>query len=1667
MSPRLSVEEEQLVFAGIKRESDNLNKILLTAQKSTADRVGQLYRQYPTLTHGVLLALAKNNTPDAVIQQIAQETALAAGENPEKMSGQPSGNWLSSLGKAAKSVGGAITDVAGGVKDVASAVTPDFVGSGVRAVGGAIDTVATPVLRTAGSISSETGLTDALQKASRVSFAAASTAGELVQNQGSRLLEEGPISIFTVIPEIFKGGKNSFIGSTTLATLIDNWDTEKNKKGYFPSPEITGEQALRARAYRGVTNGGSAKSIGRGLAGVAFKEDSTAYNFISGLVDGFVAVRTPMVPGLKAGGSKISELAEAPGAGKVLGKLGAVADTLQGRGVKIKVSDLTGDELRDAYRLAGISGGIVDPAEANKFLGTRGGRRLVERLLEADTTDDVRNIVGKKVYIDTVKKLRDAKTELDMQAVLADVLGLPGAGLTSTVGVKGVKPIMLSNARRTALLELADSLPAAKKVARGLSGRAGMIGDISSEAPLDVRRVIDNIDNWSKNVLLPEESWDAVKVLDNGDEVVKTLPGRRQLLDIAVDALTGDSATPTARRAFKELWEEVVPAALVKNGVDDNIVEAVFKPFYETLPKQSQWSVGVDGKPDDAGFYHAVNVAGQKVTDGVFGGPMLQSELADVIITMPDAKEVAALTNNLNFLWRKGKPLIGKASLDDDANLARLAQAGELRLPVAAAFWFQSQIWRATTLATGGYVVRNLAEAQMRMALTNEDISGAFRHPLNWLGWATHKKGGYDVLGQSWKAGIDETTESMETFRTAMQVERYGEFGDPSVLIRRTERTGNFVQLDRSTVSPNAQARQAAGMPLSKTEKNQRQLIVLAHGDEIGFLNADPVARMAARLGSSPASEDLILDFIRNTKEGKAWFNKVQDYHIKGRPFLDKATGKWSVESVDLRNEQNLRAYIEEISNRVELQTGGDSRLLTVVAEGKLPPTRVANASNMGISAKDVGAEIRLGAGRKSSRIDRARVVSYDPVTDEAVVQYFAFSRGENTRQMRKLLQLDDVFDNPKYPQLIRSEVRGETKLKKNQLEQWDNTVNRAFGFLYGKPSRFLDRSPLFRQFYYEMAVDNLLTSLDDAGALQLYNNVLVSAKKTKTSPEKFLGDAKRWQKIVDAKDGKVGLKGTLTLEELDAFAKGSSLDKLKTVLYDASNTNNYVDSARVVFPFAPAWAEFYKSLGRMYTIPTASGMRLPNMGALRKTQLVVDGGREADPDGDGRGFFYTDPETKEWSFTYPASGLIGKALSGLNVGLAGPVSGALQGIDLGQGSFFGMKTNPGLGPFASIGASVLLPDKPIFKDLSKYLLPYGEVELSSDAGGPLGAFGKTILPAWATKALSPLFDNPESITAYGNAVFETLQVLLQSGKYDINDPKQMADAWEESRNKGADLTWMRALGQFLGPSRPNLEFKTKSLQGDVFINQAAADLRMWQQEDYDTATMKFFDTYGETFFPYLARKTTTQSFEALGVSPEFSEWEQKNGGFLEQHPLVAGYFAPTSSTFDWQVYTQQLATGKRRRQSNKEAFDEAQYFSANAQYRYKQKQLEQEYKTKDLPAEAKNILEQVKESLKKQYPGYRNKIFSVNELKTKLEQLQSAAFDPKMDNNRVAEATRFYLDARNKRVAVAASRGAEGLGAKSNSGLAAQLRQVAENIIVEYPEFKVLYERVLSQEID
>ena len=106
MSGKLSFEEEQAMLEGMRREGENLNKIFLNARKETADRASQIYRQYPMLQPGVVLALAKNNTSAAVVKQVAEQTAKAANADPDGMNGKPKGNWLTSF---AKTVGGAVT----------------------------------------------------------------------------------------------------------------------------------------------------------------------------------------------------------------------------------------------------------------------------------------------------------------------------------------------------------------------------------------------------------------------------------------------------------------------------------------------------------------------------------------------------------------------------------------------------------------------------------------------------------------------------------------------------------------------------------------------------------------------------------------------------------------------------------------------------------------------------------------------------------------------------------------------------------------------------------------------------------------------------------------------------------------------------------------------------------------------------------------------------------------------------------------------------------------------------------------------------------------------------------------------------------------------------------------------------------------------------------------------------------------------------------------------------------------------------------------------------------------------------------------------------------------------------------------------------------------------
>jgi hypothetical protein len=289
---------------------------------------------------------------------------------------------------------------------------------------------------------------------------------------------------------------------------------------------------------------------------------------------------------------------------------------------------------------------------------------------------------------------------------------------------------------------------------------------------------------------------------------------------------------------------------------------------------------------------------------------------------------------------------------------------------------------------------------------------------------------------------------------------------------------------------------------------------------------------------------------------------------------------------------------------------------------------------------------------------------------------------------------------------------------------------------------------------------------------------------------------------------------------------------------------------------------------------------------------------------------------------------------------------------------------------------------------------------------------------------------------------------------------KEVMRLQEDAKSKGKNLAWMRVAGQFLGPSRPKTEFLAKLEGTDVYIGQVLADLRRWQLEDYDTSAQKLFDVYGEQFWPYLARKTKL-NFEGLEATKEFAQWSDDNETFLNTYRNVAGYFAPVGTDFEWQVYARQITEGKRQKNPNATALEEAQWSAGYSQY----KRFKEAAGSNPNSAQEKTLKEE-RIKLEKQYPGFKYAPFDVNKVKGQIEDLGTAAYDKSMDNNPVALGVREYFTYREVTLNKISKTG-KGITAIINRKSLTDLEEAAVSVIARYPEFKRIYDRVLSKELD
>ena len=1440
---------------------------------------------------------------------------------------------------------------------------------------------------------------DNVKAASRWSFAGLSLIPDLVQNVASQAFSPND-----------QAGFDGWFKSTQLGTLMSN--TQEAGEGYFLSEKALETQAERARRVRGTING-SAWTVGRGSAELVFTPGSKPYSILSGFVDAAVQIGTD--PTLVAGKAvKSARLAKA-----TLPGLSAV------------------DEIESAAKLAkGAAGlGSADSAafEASKFgqwvLSDNRAKRMVARVVEV-ASDTTKTVEEKTLFmLENIDGLDPATArffaEADDEAKVLGLLGTASARLaTNPADVllpSDIRDIRLAKWSAKFSDDQKERIPLWRSLRNSRWFETMPKGSV----------VINGSGADKKAAVISYARY--LRGAGVGDDTQEF----KTVMQKVVEAYSSTDPS-TARASAKEAYDMVIDTVFTTVGGKSPGAKRFAQEVIAAARNAKARTFQIDeyGNADDGGALQMLRtLLPANVFDDiplpiqdkvVINGPGSLTELADDVEYLPDFRRVRALGLN---------PFITRNS------------AGKQRKLMIAAEFAQQEIWKPLALATGGYVMRNMIDAQTRIAMSG--MSGVFSHPQDYILWVLRKKGRFDITGEDFGGIAANWNKEQDEFWKALTFDVHKNLENPWDTEERLFRNGNFSIVDRG---------------------DDANAHVTGYVDNLALIHADPVLAQIAQLGlenlTQPERTQRIVDWLYDANN-KELLGQLRNYFAEGIKYVDPTTGKAGrirIDPADLDDAVNT--WVDRLSEfKVGTVIKDNEDLRVVAAYNKVPltvestPGKFVSVATQNIDVNDidpadvlsgnggVGSVVRLASGEEGVII---RQVTTSAGVDEFVIQPVyagpAFTQDKlGTQNLRNLL--DTLGEDQKLAPKVKIAQRGrgdDTTLGKKFLEAKDSAVDFFFVNLYGSLTQKLEKSPVFRQYYYREVFQNA-DLLAPAEAAALLQRATQSAATEGISLSRYLGGKNVIDKLNEVA-AMTGSNATGTVDQLDDYAKAVALRSTKELLYNATERSNLEDVLRIVVPFGSAWKE---------VLGTYAKSVVEDPTRIRKAQVIFNGATKFDPDNDGQGFFYKDPTTGEYSFNFPLSGDLSELLTGQDVSLQAPV----KRISIGLGVI------PSIGPMAQIAASKIIPDTPSTDAIVSFLLPYGKKE----------AF--TIKPMWIQRLEEAWGGDTQKLqTVFGNTYIETLRALSASGEYDLADPNEQEQLYADARGKARVLTMLRAAGQFFGPTSPSPEFKIETVSGDFYGTQLVKEFQKLQDPNsigadgargnYETAVSRFLDIYGNDALLYISNKTESIA-GGLEATDDFGDWERGEGkGLISQYPDVAGFMAPGGDDFSFEVWSRQLAKGRRRRLSDREIVELAQYKAASAQYR--------ELRDKLPPrptAEQKRWLRQWRVKLNKEYPGFPAVAeFNPGEFPKKLEQLDRLVKDDRLQGNDVADATRQYLAARDAAVEryVQAGGAAGGFSTATAAGpLRDWLAGIGKALKQETPEFARLYERLLSNEVE
>jgi len=1545
---------------------------------------------------------------------------------------------------------------------------------------------------------------DLVKGGSRWTFAAANLVPQLVTNVGSRVVgatigsDDQPGGVYER-PET--GFFDGWFASTDLGSMLSGRDYGE---GFFIGEEALEYQREQAKRYRG-TVGGQGWTFGRGTASTMFQPGTREYSILSGLVDAGAALATPSIPFASQIGRGVRATRQAAGIGR-----------------------------RSAAGLADFGNAQILASRVPRWLDSEDGQKVIRYL--ANDVDDIEKAYNtfenapNQFLLDVVGET----SETGIRNILESNLGTQGLAATSDINLRaaGTKMSKLNDkwgfrsVRRTR-----------ERLGAGVAP-GEIVLDFSDEFAQNdsVRRVLDvmktlRVDRYTKldgstierrdllervaRVVSLENPEDFRNVVDEIDEMIAfgvanttRVRGRRKLMRAAEEVAeeTGEEigtlqeASLAIMRRYRQQQESHLFGAIAPDGSSNGFLLATADDLADAdADAVDNLLEGVIHTPD-----------GTEAT-GVFMGPLETAatlgEMRRYAASLPDIRALRRETSRLAFLFSKGFR---------DAN----SNFGDPQKWITMLDFAQNRVWKSGTLMTGGYAIRNISESMVRSAMAPGIRTGP-AHPIEWILAMTKRRGFGSIDGLRW---TDEAL-SNEAGRLMREY---------------AQTTGATMREALDAASLQYKAYQTGAWAIAPAA-GDRSLYRQGLQDQIHLLAEDPIIRQIAQ----GKTNDEIIDFLRNTDEGRAAARAQQARWTNKRPAGADSNVRVTYDFVNSKGELNesnwnkvLDLYYRE---RLRYETGNSPELRNIIAtidrggEFTGPNGETFKAFRQG----------ELGGGQALPGVPE--LLGYDP----------AFARLIN-----RLID-DDVTSLPQTVKYrVHAKARGTAfgSPASNELAQGLNrTVQHFFTNVFGKKEAFINRSPAFRQFYYSQ-VRNLLPRMEADEAKKIIENVkdayldevgevyktlravvpedgvyrvgadvldeaaykarLAEAKKARDLKmegfndqwaRRYLGGGKISERITGkslwdelneqaARTSPVG-GATFTADQVSLAARGYAAEETKKLFYNAADTSNLADIMRIVSPFGQAWAEVMKAWYKQVLI---NPNRLKNMG------VSFRGVRDMDPDGDGKGFLYTDPVTGEMMFNYPfvpgmasvffgaAGGLASQTLLGRTpLGMAG--SGLLGvGVGAGVGAKLGadveeagldttlaapiksanmaLNVLPSVGPVMQIAANRILPDKPQFDDIREFLLPYGAAEFT-----PAGV-ARELVPSWAQKMIDAIQADPDNDRLFGDMYIDAYRALYATGEFDRTSQESMNELDERARSTARKLLMLRAIGQFVGPARPGvvLNVPTKyegeigisdvemmDIEGNIPNNMLSKAYRYFQDEDFDTAVVRFLDTFGDETMLYVVGSTTSIS-RGLDASKEFGDWERQNGEFRERNRDVYGYFANVGSQFDFETYIRLIRIGDMEKRSDgSELREDAEAVVGRAMYR----ELTRQFGAKPSKAQER-AARTYKLYLQDALPGYAIAPFNVNEREEIIKRLQDAAYDPLVADNDVARAARMYFEERERAIGIANSRREQPalsnpLSGEKNADLRAYLRYVGETLVGRNPDFDRMFSRELFSEID